>query len=228
MRSANELLAPPESIIERVRPYLEPVELKIGKVLYEPGVDTSHLYFPLDAIVSLLHVTQHGSSASLAVVGREGVVGIAAFMGGQSTLSRAVVSGGGRALRLAAPRLKVEFDRHGELHVLLLRYTQSLITQMAQTAVCNRHHSIDQQLSRWLLISLDRVVANRLVMTHESIADALGVRREGISAAASKLQKLGAIEYRRGKITVFDRAALERVSCECYELVRAEMRRLLG
>ena len=201
--------------------------LPLGKVLYESGEKMRHVYFPTDSIVSLLYVMENGSSAEISVVGNEGLVGISLFMGGESTSSRAVVQSGGRACRLLGQRLVDEFHRNGELMTLLLRYTQSLITQMAQTAVCNRHHSIDQQLCRWLLLSLDRLRTNQLTMTQELIANMLGVRREGVTEAAGKLQRMGVIEYRRGKIRVLDRPALEELSCECYAVVKRESDRLL-
>jgi CRP-like cAMP-binding protein len=208
-------------------PHLERVELPLGKVLYEPGDTLRHVYFPTDAIVSLLYVMESGASAEIAVVGNDGLIGISLFMGGESTPSRAIVQSAGSALRMPGQRLIDEFNRHSDLLVLLLRYTQSLITQMAQTAVCNRHHSVDQQLCRWLLLSLDRLSGSHLAMTQELIANMLGVRREGVTEAAGKLQKLGVIEYARGHITVLDRAALEKLSCECYAVVRKETDRLL-
>lgn len=201
--------------------------MPLGKVLYESGDKLRHVYFPTDSIVSLLYVMESGASAEISVVGNEGIVGVSLFMGGESTPSRAIVQSGGTAYRLLGQRLKDEFNRHGELLVLMLRYTQSLITQMAQTAVCNRHHSIDQQLCRWLLLSLDRLPGNQLTMTQELIANMLGVRREGVTEAAGKLQKLGVIEYNRGRITVLDRAKLEQLSCECYGVVKTETDRLL-
>ncbi|WP_231489677.1 Crp/Fnr family transcriptional regulator [Billgrantia saliphila] len=199
----------------------------MGQVLHEAGGALSHVYFPIDSIVSLLYVTESGASAEIAVVGNEGLVGIAVFMGGESTTSRAIVQGAGHALRLPVSQLKEEFNRHGEMLHLLLCYTQALITQMAQTAVCNRHHSIDQQLCRWLLLSMDRLPGNQLDMTQELIANMLGVRREGVTEAAGKLHKLGVIEYRRGHITVLDRARLEQLSCECYAVVKKESDRLM-
>jgi len=212
---------------ERLFPYLELVPLPFGKVMYESGDTMRHVYFPTDSIVSLLYVMESGASAGISVVGNDGIVGISLFMGGESTPSRAIVQSGGSAYRLLGQRLKDEFDRHGELLVLMLRYTQSLITQMTQTAVCNRHHAIDQQLCRWLLLSLDRLPGNQLTMTQESIANMLGVRREGVTEAAGKLQKLGVIEYSRGHITVLDRPRLEQLSCECYGVVKKETDRLL-
>ncbi|MCQ0168324.1 Crp/Fnr family transcriptional regulator [Pseudomonas sp. S12(2018)] len=224
----NHLLAAlPDPVRERLLPHLEQVALPLGKVIYEPGDRLTHVYFPTDAIVSLLYVMENGASAEICVVGNEGLVGIAVFMGGESTSNRAVVQSAGLACRLPGQRLKDEFDRHGELLLLMLRYTQSLITQMAQTAVCNRHHSIDQQLCRWLLLSLDRLTGNELNMTQELIANMLGVRREGVTDAAGKLQRLGVIEYSRGHIKVLDRPQLERLSCECYAVVRSETQRLL-
>jgi CRP-like cAMP-binding protein len=212
---------------ERVYPYLELVCLPLGKVLYESGDVLRHVYFPTNSIVSMLHVMEDGASAEIAVVGNEGLIGIALFMGGETTTSRAIVQSAGSAYRLVAKRLKDEFNRHGKMQILLLRYTQALITQMAQTAVCNRHHTVDQQLCRWLLLSLDRLPSDTLTMTHELIANMLGVRRGGVTEAASKLQALGVIRYMRGKITVLDRPRLERLCCECYSVVKKEMDRLL-
>ncbi len=206
----------------RIFPALELVALPLGKVLYESGGTMHYVYFPIDSIVSLLYVMKNGASGEISVVGNEGMVGIALCMGRESTPIRAVVQGAGSAWRLTAQRLKDEFNRHGDLQQLLLRYTQALITQMAQTAVCNRHHSIDQQLARWLLLSLDRLPTNCVHMTHELIANNLGVRREGVTEAAGKLQKLGAIEYARGHIKVLDRSKLESLSCECYAAVKRE------
>lgn len=224
----NHLLAalPPE-VRERLFPFLELIDLPLGKALYESGDAMRHVYFPTDSIVSLLYLLESGASAEISVVGNEGLVGIALFMGGESTPSRAIVQSAGSAYRLSGPRLKAEFSRHGEMLALMLRYTQSLITQMAQTAVCNRHHSIDQQLCRWLLLSLDRLPSNRLVMTQELIANMLGVRREGVTEAARRLQERGVIKYLRGQITVLDRPKLEALSCECYAVVEIETRRLL-
>jgi CRP-like cAMP-binding protein len=212
---------------ERIYPHLRLVPLPLGKVLYEPGDVLRHVYFPTDSIVSLLYVLADGASAEISVVGNEGLIGIALFMGGETTPSRAIVQSAGHAYRLIGQQLKDEFHRNGELQLLLLRYTQALITQMAQTAVCNRHHSIDQQLCRWLLLSLDRLPSNRLTMTQELIANMLGVRREGVTDAALKLQKLGVIRYSRGEITVLDRPRLEQLVCECYSVVRRETQRLL-
>lgn len=224
----NKLLAAlPDEVQQRLFPYLEPVTLCLGEVLYEPGDAIRTVYFPTDSIVSLLHVTETGASAEIAVVGNEGLIGVAVFMGGESSPGRAVVQSAGRALRLAGERLKDEFGRHGVMLHLMLRYTQALIAQMAQTAVCNRHHSIDQQLCRWLLLSLDRLADNKLSMTQELIANMLGVRREGVTTAAAKLQRLGVIEYSRGLITVLDRRKLEILTCECYAVVKKETDRLL-
>jgi len=218
-------LAPAER--ERIFPHLQLVEMPLGKVLYESGDVLRHVYFPTDSIVSLLYVLADGASAEISVVGNEGLIGIALFMGGETTPSRAIVQSAGYAYRLAGQLLKDEFHRNGPLQLLLLRYTQALITQMAQTAVCNRHHSVDQQLCRWLLLSLDRLPSNQLVMTQELIANMLGVRREGVTEAAGKLDKLGAIRYARGHITVLDRPRLEHLCCECYAVVKRETDRLL-
>jgi len=218
-------LAPEER--ERIFPHLQLVDMPLGKVLYESGDILGHVYFPADCIVSLLYVLADGASAELAVVGNEGLVGIALFMGGETTPNRALVQSTGHAFRLSGQRIKDEFHRHETLQVLFLRYTQALITQMAQTAVCNRHHSVDQQLCRWLLLSLDRLSSNELTMTHELIADMLGVRREGVTEAAGKLQRLGVIRYSRGHIAVLDRPRLEQLSCECYAVVKRETDRLL-
>jgi CRP-like cAMP-binding protein len=206
---------------------LETVDLPLGKVLYESGSKLPHVYFPSTSIVSLLYVLENGASAEIAVVGNEGILGISRFMGGESTTIRAVVQSGGTALRLAANILMQEFNRAGPVMHLLLRYTQALITQMAQTAVCNRHHSLDQQLCRWLLLSLDRLQSNQLVMTQELIASMLGVRRESVTEAAGRLHRAGIINYQRGHITVLDRPQLERRSCECYGVVKKEYDRLL-
>jgi CRP-like cAMP-binding protein len=213
---------------ERLFPHLKLVSLPLGTVLYESGATLRHIYFPTNSIVSLLYVMQDGSSAEIAVVGNDGVLGVSLFMGGETTPSRAIVQSAGYAYRLTGRRLKLEFNRHGEMLHILLRYTQSLITQMAQTAVCNRHHSLEQQLCRWLLLSLDRLSGNQLNMTQELIANMLGVRREGVTEAAGKLQKLGVMRYARGKITVLDRPHLERLSCECYAVVKKETDRLLA
>jgi CRP-like cAMP-binding protein len=224
----NRLLAalPPD---ERARwlPELEPVEMPLGQVLYESGGAMTHVYFPTTAIVSLLYVMEDGASAEIAVVGNEGIVGVSLFMGGETTPSRSVVQSAGEGFRMRGQALKEEFHRSGAVLHLLLRYTQALITQMAQTAVCNRHHSLDQQLCRWLLLSLDRRHGPELAMTQELIANMLGVRREGVTEAAGALQRDGLIRYRRGHITVLDRAALERRTCECYAVVRKEYDRLL-
>ena len=208
-------------------PELESVDLPLGKVLYESGMTLAHVYFPTTAIVSLLYVMEDGASAEIGVVGNEGLVGVSLFMGGESTPSRAVVQSAGGGLRLRSAALKEEFNRGGPVLHLLLRYTQALITQMAQTAVCNRHHSLDQQLCRWLLLSLDRLEGCELQMTQELIANMLGVRREGVTEAALKLQRAGLIRYARGHISVLDRGGLEARSCECYAVVQREYDRLL-
>ena len=224
----NQLLAAlPDAEWNRWQPLLEMVSLSLGQVLYEPGATLSHVYFPASAIVSLLYVMENGASAEIAVVGNEGIVGVSLFMGGESTLGRAVVQSAGLGFRLQAQMVKDEFNRAGPVLHLLLRYTQALITQMAQTAVCNRHHSLDQQLCRWLLLSLDRLPDNELAMTQELIANMLGVRREGVTEAASRLQQAGLIRYSRGRILVLDRAALEKRTCECYAVVKQEYDRLL-
>ena len=224
----NHLLAAlPPADLQRWLPQLEPVQMPLGEVLYESGRALSHVYFPTSSIVSLLYVMENGASAEIAVVGNEGVVGISLFMGGESTPSRAVVQSAGQGLRLRANAIKQEFQQAGPAMHLLLRYTQALITQMAQTAVCNRHHSLDQQLCRWLLLSLDRLQGSELVMTQELIANMLGVRREGVTEAALSLQKAGLIRYARGHITVLDRPGLERRTCECYAVVKKEYARLL-
>ncbi len=212
---------------QRWEPHLEYVEMPLGQVIYESGKTLNHVYFPTTSIVSLLYVMENGSSAEIAVVGNEGLVGVSLFMGGDSTPSRAVVQSAGYGFRLKAIVMKVEFDRSGPVLHLLLRYTQALITQMAQTAVCNRHHSIDQQLCRWLLLSLDRLEGDELVMTQELIANMLGVRREGVTETALKLQKAGLIKYSRGRITALDRPGLEARTCECYAVVKKEYDRLL-
>ena len=223
----NRLLAAlPDHAKDELLPHMKLVDLPLGKVLYESGDALSNVYFPTDAIVSLLYVMENGASAEISVVGNEGVVGISVFMGGESTPSRAIVQSAGSAFSLSSQRLRNEFNGFAEMRMLMLRYTQALITQMAQTAVCNRHHSIDQQLCRWLLLSLDRLSGNRLVMTQELIANMLGVRREGVTEAANKLQAIGVIEYQRGKITVLDRPKLEKLSCECYAVVKRETDRL--
>jgi CRP-like cAMP-binding protein len=224
----NHLLAAlPDADWQRWQPQLEWVPLPLGQVLYESGCTMSHVYFPTDAIVSLLYVMADGASAEIAVVGNEGVVGISLFMGGGSTPSRAVVQSAGQGWRLRAAAIRDEFNDSAPVMHLLLRYTQALITQMAQTAVCNRHHVLDQQLCRWLLLSLDRLQGSDLVMTQELIANMLGVRREGVTEAALKLQKNGLIRYARGHITVLDRPGLEARTCECYAVVKKEYDRLL-
>ncbi len=224
----NHLLdALPAEDHERIAAHLELVPLKLGDILYEPGIKLRYVYFPTTAIVSLLYVMEDGASAEIAIVGNEGILGISLFMGGETTPSRAVVQSAGHGYRLRAQLLKDEFGRFGPFLRLLLRYTQALITQMAQTAVCNRHHSVDQQLCRWLLLSLDRLASSELSMTQELIANMLGVRREGVTEAAGKLQDAGLIRYRRGKITVVDRPRLEARSCECYQVVKTEFDRLL-
>ena len=224
----NDIIAAlPECEWARLKDNLELIELPLGKVLYESGATLTHVYFPTTAIVSLLYVMEDGDSAEIAVVGSEGIVGIALFMGGESTPSRAVVQSAGWAFRLKSQLLKNEFNRSSFLMHLLLRYTQALITQMSQTAVCNRHHSLDQQLCRWLLLSLDRLMGDELVMTQELIANMLGVRREGGTEAVLNLQKAGLIRYARGHIKVLNRAGLEARTCECYAVVKKEYDRLL-
>jgi CRP-like cAMP-binding protein len=223
----NHLLsALPPAERERIYAHLQLVPMPLGKVLYESGDVLDHVYFPTDCIVSLLYVMEDGASAEISVVGNEGLIGIALFMGGETTPSRAIVQSAGHAYRLIGAQLKEEFHRNSMMQLLLLRYTQALITQMAQTAVCNRHHSVDQQLCRWLLLSLDRLSSNQLAMTQELISNMLGVRREGVTEAAGKLQKLGVIDYSRGHITVLDRPKLEQLSCECYAVVKKETDRL--
>jgi CRP-like cAMP-binding protein len=227
-RRTNHLLAAlPDAEWQRWLATLETVDMPLGQVLYESGKTLTHVYFPTTSIVSLLYVMENGASAEIAVVGNEGIVGISLFMGGGSTPSRAVVQSAGRGLRLEAQMMKDEFDKNGLVLHLLLRYTQALITQMAQTAVCNRHHSLDQQLCRWLLLSLDRLQGHELVMTQELIANMLGVRREGVTEAALSLQQAGLIRYARGRISVLDRAGLEKRTCECYAVVKKEYDRLL-
>jgi CRP-like cAMP-binding protein len=224
----NQLLARlPDEELVRWLPHLEPVEMPLGRVLYESGATLLYVYFPISAIVSLLYVMKDGASVELAVLGYEGIVGISRFMGGESTPSRAVVQSGGTGYRLKASLMQEEFNRAGTVMHLLLRYTQALITQMAQTAVCNRHHTLDQQLCRWLLLSLDRLRSNELIMTQELIANMLGVRREGVTAAAGRLHRAGLIDYQRGHISVLDRRQLERRTCECYAVVKREYDRLL-
>jgi CRP-like cAMP-binding protein len=224
----NHLLnALPADVYERLFPHLELVQMPLGNVLYESGGELHYAYFPTTCIVSLLYVLEDGASAEIAVVGNEGIVGVALFMGGGTMPNRAVVQSAGYAYRLRAALMQQEISLNGPLLRLLLRYTQALITQMAQTAVCNRHHSLDQQLCRWLLLSLDRLASNQLVMTQELIANMLGVRREGVTEAAKKLQQAGLIDYTRGRITVLDRPRLEARACECYQVVKTETDRLL-
>ncbi|RYG05608.1 MAG: Crp/Fnr family transcriptional regulator [Chitinophagaceae bacterium] len=224
----NHLLAGmTDEVQERLVPYLEKIPMPLGKVLYESGDTLRYVYFPTDSIVSLLYVMENGSTSEISSVGNEGIIGISLFMGGESTPSRGVVQRAGNAYRLLAHRLKEEFNRHGELLRMLLRYTQALLAQMAQITACNRHHNIDQQMCRWLLQTLDRLNNNEIVITHELIGNILGVRREGITDAAGKLQRLGVIEYRRGHITVLDRTRLETLSCECYGVMKRETERLL-
>ncbi len=223
----NHLIAvlPPE-VMDRWLPQLQQVPLELGQILREPGATQSHVYFPTTAIVALLYLLEDGACAEIALVGNEGLVGVAVFMGGDSTIGRAVVQSAGTAYRLPAAVLQEEFKVAPVMH-LLLRYTQALITQMAQTAVCNRHHPLEKQLCRWILLSLDRLSGNELVMTQELISNMLGVRREGVAAAAAKLAHAGLIRYARGRITVLDRPGLERWTCECYSVVKKECDRLL-
>lgn len=221
------LNALPTDEFERLQPSLELIKMKLGEVLYESGGKMPYVYFPTDCIVSMLYVMENGSSAEIAVVGKEGIVGVALFMGGGSMPNRAVVQSAGYAYRMRNQVFMQEFNRYAKLMHLLLRYTQALITQMAQTAVCNRHHSVDQQLCRWLLLSLDRLSTKELTMTQELIANMLGVRREGVTEAAGKLQQAGLIVYSRGHITVLDRPGLEDRVCECYQVVKSEFDRLL-
>jgi CRP-like cAMP-binding protein len=224
----NHLLAAlPAAEWERLKGKLELMSMPLGHVLYESGSELRHVYFPTTSIVSLLYVMEDGSSAEIAIVGNEGMIGVALFMGGETTPSRAIVQSAGHAYRLPSKFLKEEFLRAGPLQRLLLRYTQALITQMSQTAVCNRHHSVEQQLCRWLLLSLDRLDSNQLTMTQELIANMLGVRREGVTESAGKLQRLGLISYNRGHISVLNRSALENHACECYAVVKKEFDRLL-
>jgi CRP-like cAMP-binding protein len=224
----NRLLAAlPAADLLRLLPHLERVPLPLGAVIYESGGEQGHVYFPAGGIVSLLYVMNDGAAAEIAVVGNEGAVGIALFMGGETTPSRAVVQSAGSAWRIEPAAIKAEFARGGAMQRLLLRYTQALITQMTQTAVCNRHHLLEQQLCRWLLLSLDRLPSNELVMTQQLIANMLGVRREGVTEAAGRLQADGLIDYSRGRINVLDRARLEKRACECYGVVRRESDRLL-
>lgn len=224
----NQLLAAlPALDFARIADHLEPISLSLGAMLYEPGGQLQHVYFPTSAIVSLHYVTESGATAESASVGNEGVVGISLFMGGNSTSSSAVVMAQGHAYRLSGQLLKAEFSRAEFLHRLLLRYTQALITQVAQTLVCNRHHSVEQQLCRWLLMTLDRHPQRELVMTQELVSNMLGVRRESVTEAAGRLQQVGYIRYRRGHIAVLDRHGLESHVCECYAVVKNEMSRLL-
>ena len=225
----NHLLAAlPAEECARLFPNLELVTMPLGDTVCEPGIQMHHVYFPTTAIVSLLYVMEDGASAEIAVVGNDGIIGVSLFMGGETTTSRAVVQSAGHAYRLKGQLLKDAFFRAGPMQRLLLRYTQALLTQMAQTAVCNRHHSVDQQLCRWLLLSLDRLSSNELTMTQELIANMLGVRREGVTEAAGKLQRAGLIHYNRGKITVVDRPGLEARVCECYSVVKRESDRLIA
>ena len=226
-RSNQILDALPKEEAARLFPQLKFVELPLGMSVYEAGDVQRFMYFPTDSIVSLLYVLENGASAEIAIVGNEGVIGVSLFMGGETTPSRAIVQSAGFAYRLGSRAIKEEFDRHGQMLHLLLRYTQALITQMAQTAVCNRHHSVDQQLCRWLLLSIDRLSGTHLNMTQELISNMLGVRREGVTTAARKLQKLGVISYSRGSIEVLDRPKLETLACECYAVVKRETDRLL-
>jgi CRP-like cAMP-binding protein len=222
------LAALPAAVLDRVNAKLELVPMPLGEVIYESGGKQRHVYFPTPGcIVSMLYVMENGSSAEIAVVGDEGLVGIALFMGGGTTPNRALVQSSGHAFRLVAKDMKAEFDRHSQLQILVLRFTQALIAQMSQTAACNRHHSVEQQLCRWLLLSLDRLPTSVLAMTQEMIANMLGVRREGVTEAARKLQSSQLIHYSRGRITVLDRPGLEQRVCECYEVVRKEYERLL-
>lgn len=226
--SQNHLLAAlPTAEFDALAAHLELVPLRLGESLYEPGEKLQHAYFPTTAIVSLHYVTESGASAETAGAGNEGVVGVSLFMGGDTTSSSAVVQTAGHAYRMEGQQLKEEFNRAGLFQRLLLRYTQALMTQMAQTAVCNRHHSLEQQLCRWLLLTLDRLPTNELIMTQELVASMLGVRREGITEAAGKLQRAGLISYRRGHISVLDRTGLESHACECYAVVKKELLRLL-
>jgi CRP-like cAMP-binding protein len=231
-RQNHILGALPVAEYERLSPHLEWVQMPLGKVLYESGDELRHAYFPTTCIVSKLYVMENGASAEIAVIGNDGIIGVSLFMGGGTMPNRAVVQSEGYAYRLRAHELIQQFDRSGgrrsgALHHLLLRYTQALITQMTQTAACNRHHSVDQQLCRWLLLSLDRLASNELIMTQELISNMLGVRREGVTEAAGKLQKAGLIEYNRGHIIVLDRPGLEARVCECYQVVKTESERLL-
>jgi CRP-like cAMP-binding protein len=225
----NHLLtALPADEFARIKPHLEPISLPLGKVLYESGDKMTHIYFPTTAIISLLYIMENGATAEIGIAGNNGLIGIALFMGGETTSSRAIVQSAGNAVRMRAGALKTAFALGGVFQDVLLRYTQSLMTQISQTAVCNRLHSVEQQLCRWLLINHDQLQTDRLVMTHDLIANMLGVRREGVSIAAGNLQKLGLIKYVRGTITVLDRKGLEAVVCECYRVVVTEYDRLLG
>jgi CRP-like cAMP-binding protein len=225
----NHLLAAlPAEEFGRLAPYLEPVAMRLGETIYEPGEQLQHVYFPTTAIVSLLYIMESGASAEMAGVGNEGVLGISLFMGGDTTPSSAVVQTAGYCYRLEARLLKEEFNRAALVQKLFLRYTQALVTQMTQTAACNRHHSIEQQLCRWLLLTLDRLPSTDLIMTHELVAGAFGVRRESITEAAGNLQRAGLIGYRRGHISVFERSGLEAGACECYAVVKKEFSRLLA
>jgi CRP-like cAMP-binding protein len=221
------LRALPEAARERLFPHLNLVALRGGNVLYESGAPLRQVYFPVDCVISLLYVLENGTSAEISVVGNEGAVGLSLFIGGETTTSRAVTYSSGSAYHLTGRRLRAEFEGHGDMLHILLRYSQSLLTQMAQTAICNRHHSVDQQFCRWLLLSLDRLPSNELTVTQELIANMLGVRREGITVAAGKLHKLGIIKHARGQITVLDRPRLEKLACECYAIVRTETDRVL-
>jgi CRP-like cAMP-binding protein len=224
----NHLLnALPGAVGERLFPHMKLVKMARGAVVYESGAPLGQIYFPADCVISLLYVLADGSSAEISVVGNEGAVGLSLFIGGETTTSRALVQSPGSAYQLSGRRLREELESHGDMLHILLRYSQSLLTQMAQTAICNRHHSVNQQFCRWLLLSLDRLPSNTLRLTQEMIANMLGVRREGVTAAAGKLQKLGVIQYTRGEITVLDRPRLEQLSCECYALVKAETDRVL-
>lgn len=226
--ACNQLLAAlPEEERSRLAPHLEPVELRLGEVIYESAARPRHVYFPGSGIISLLYVMQNGASGEIAIVGNEGLVGFSLLLGGGRTPSRAVVQSAGAACRIAARHARDEFDRTGAFQNILLHYAQALLTQMGQTAVCNRHHSVEQQLCRWLLMSLDRLPSNELHMTQELIANMLGVRREGVTEAAGALQRAGIIRYARGHIEVLDRPRLERAACECYEVVKKEFARLL-
>jgi CRP-like cAMP-binding protein len=221
------LRALPKGARERLFPHLNLVALRGGDVLYESGAPLRQVYFPIDCVISLLYVLENGASAEISVVGNEGAVGLSLFIGGETTTSRAIIHSAGSAYRLTGRRLRAEFEGHGDMLHILLRYSQSLLTQMAQTAICNRHHSVDQQFCRWLLSSLDRLPSNKLKVTQELIANMLGVRREGVTTAAGKLQKLGVIQYVRGQITVLDRPRLEKLACECYAVVKTETDRVL-